>query len=94
MAKVNINFMGPWRLFLGIRTVAIEVNSTNEARDYIEADYGPVYREKLKSRGIDKIYSIWNNSNILLNGTNIKRSNDQLLKDGDTLVLISIVAGG
>jgi len=94
MAKVNINFMGPWRLFLGVRTIMIEVNSTNDARDYIEANYGPVYREKLKSKGINKIYSIWDNSNILLNGKNIKRSNDQVLKDGDTLILVSIVAGG
>ena len=94
MAKVTIIFMGPWRLFLEERSITIDINSIDEVRDYIEDKYGPVYNEKLKARGINRMQSIWDNSNILLNGRNVKQSNDTVLKDGDTLHLISIVAGG
>lgn len=94
MAKVTINFMGPWRLFLEERSITIDINSIDEVRDYIEDNYGPVYHEKLKSRGVNRMQSIWDNSNILLNGRNVKQSNDTVLKDGDILHLVSIVAGG
>ena len=94
MAKININFIGPWRLFLGVRAVETEVNSIDEARQYIETQYGPVYQEKLKSRGSKMQPSIWDSSNILLNGRNIKQLDEPVLKDGDSLDLLLIVAGG
>ena len=94
MAKVKINFIGPWRLFLGERAVMVEVNSIDEARHYVETNYGPIYKKKLESRGIKKKQSIWDNSNILLNGRNIRQLKEPVLKDGDTLDLVSIVAGG
>jgi molybdopterin converting factor small subunit len=94
MAKININFIGPWRLFLGVRTAAAEVNSIDEARAYIETRYEPVYQEKLKSRGRKRMQSIWDSSNILLNGRNIKQLDEPVLKDGDNLDLLLIVAGG
>ena len=94
MAKVNINFIGPLRVFLGVRTVTVNVNSIDEVRDYVETHYGPVYEKKLKSMGANKKQPIWDNSNILLNGTNIKTMNVVILKDGDRLDMIPKVAGG
>ena len=94
MARVNINFIGPWRLFLGVRSVTVEIDSIDEARDYVEATYGPVFQKKLKSRGVTKEQSIWDNSNILLNGRNIRQLDEPFLKDGDNLDLLSRVAGG
>jgi len=94
LAKVNINFIGPWRVFLGVRSVTVEMASIDEARNYVEANYGPVFQKKLKSRGINKRQSIWDNSNILLNGKNIRQLDKPVLKDGDKLDLLSKVAGG
>ena len=94
MARVNINFVGPWRLFLGVRAVTVEVNSIDEARDYVETNYGPVYQKKLKSRGIKKKQSVWDNSNVLLNGMNIRQLDEPFLKDGDNLYLLPLVGGG
>jgi len=94
LARVNINFIGPWRLFLGVRSVTVEIDSIDEARDYVEATYGPVFQKKLKSRGVTKEQSIWDNSNILLNGRNIRQLDEPFLKDGDNLDLLSRVAGG
>jgi len=94
VARVTINFIGPWRLVLGVRTVTAAVNTIDEARDYVETHYGPVYQKKLKSRGINKKQSIWDNSNVLLNGRNIRQLDEPVLTDGDTLDLLLIVAGG
>jgi molybdopterin converting factor small subunit len=94
LARVNINFIGPWRLFLGVRAVAVEVNSIDEARDYVETNYGPVYQKKLKSRGIKKKQSVWDNSNVLLNGRNIRQLDEPVLEDGDNLDLLPITGGG
>ena len=94
MAKVHINFIGPWRVFLGTRTLTVHANSIDEIRDYVETHYGPVYQKKLKSMGADKKQPIWSNSNILLNGTNIKTLNEVILRDGDQLDMIPLVAGG
>ena len=94
MAKITINFIGPWRLFLGVRAITAEVNNIAEAKAYIETQYGPVYQEKLKSRGSKGMPSIWDSSNILLNGRNIKQLDEPALKDGDNLDLLLIVAGG
>ncbi len=94
MAKIHINFIGAWRLVLGVRAVTADVNTIDEAQAYIETQYGPVYQEKLKSRGSKGMPSIWESSNILLNGRNIKQLDDLVLKDGDNLDLLLVVAGG
>jgi molybdopterin converting factor small subunit len=94
LARVNINFIGPWRVFLGVRTVIVEVGSIDEARAYVETTYGPVFQKKLKSKGITKKQSVWDNSNVLLNGKNITQLDNPVLKDGDKLDLLSKVAGG
>lgn len=94
MARISINFIGLWRVFLGVRSVAAEVSTVDEARDYVEANYGPIFKEKLKSRGINQKQSIWDDSNILLNGKNISQLDNPVLRDGDKLDLLSKVAGG
>ena len=94
MARIIINFVGPWRLFLGVGTVTIEANSIEEARDYVETNFGPVYDKKLKSRGIHKKQSVWESSNILLNRRNIRQLDGPVLKDEDNLYLLPRIAGG
>jgi len=94
LAKVNINFVGPWRLFLGVRSITVEVTSIDEARNYVEANYGPIFHKKIKSKGINRKQSVWDNSNVLLNGKNIRQLDKPVLKDGDNLDLLSKVAGG
>ena len=79
---------------MGVRAITAEVSNIAEARTYIEAQYGPVYQEKLKSRGSKGMPSIWDSSNILLNGRNIKQLDEPVLKDGDSLDLLLVVAGG
>lgn len=94
MPAVNINFIGPWRIFLGTKTVCADVGSIAEARDYVETNYGPVLEKKIKSTGIGKSQSIWDQSNVLLNGINIKTLKEVSFKDGDRLDLLPKVAGG
>jgi molybdopterin converting factor small subunit len=94
LARVNINFIGLWRIFLGVRSVTVEIDSIDEARAYVETNYGPIFQNNLKSRGITKRQSIWDNSNVLLNGRNIRHLDKPVLKDGDNLDLLSRVAGG
>jgi molybdopterin converting factor small subunit len=94
LARVDINFIGMWRIFLGARSVAAEVDSIGEARDYIEKNYGPAFQKKLETTGVSKKQSIWDNSNVLLNGINISQLDDPVLKDGDRLDLLSKIAGG
>jgi len=94
LPTVNINFIGPWRVFLGTRTVCADIGSIEEARDYVETNYNPLLEKKIKATGIGKKQSIWENSNILLNGTNIKTLKEVTFKDGDRLDLLPKVAGG
>jgi molybdopterin converting factor small subunit len=93
LARININFIGLWRVLLGVPSITVEVTSLDEARDYIETNYGPIFREKFRSRG-NKKPSIWDNSNILLNGKNINQLDNPVLRDSDKLDLLSKVAGG
>ena len=94
MPAININFIGSWRIFLGARTVIVNVDSIDDIRAYVETNFGPVFEKKIKSIGAGKKQSIWDNSNVLLNGTNIKLLNRIDLKDGDKLDLLPRVAGG
>jgi molybdopterin converting factor small subunit len=94
LPAININFIGPWRTLLDTRTVAVNVESIDEARDYVETKFSPLFEKKIKSIGLGKKQSIWDNSNILLNGTNIKLLKKITFKDGDKLDLLPKVAGG
>jgi molybdopterin converting factor small subunit len=94
LPEININFIGPWRVFLGARTVTVDVNNIDEARDYVETKFGPVFEKKIKSIGVGKKQSIWDNSNVLLNGRNVKMLKAVTFNDGDRLDLLPRVAGG
>ncbi len=94
MARVNINFVGPLRVFLGEQTVTVDIDNIDEAREYVETHYGLAYEKKLKSMGVNKKQSIWDSSVFLLNGRNIRPLDKPVLKDGDHLDLVLLVAGG
>ena len=65
-----------------------------EALFYIQDHFDPVFQEKFRSKGIKGDSSIWENSNILLNGKNIKKLNKLVLHDGDKIELLPKIAGG
>lgn len=94
MAKVLINFLGPLRLFLGEHSVIIEVDTVAEARKYIENQYAQAFQKKLRSLGVKKEVSLWDNSLFLLNGRSLGKEDDPALKDQDRLDLGLAVAGG
>ena len=94
MPEININFIGAWRGLLGARTVTVNVENIDEAREYVENKFGPVFEKKIKSMKVGKKESIWDNSNILLNGINIKLLNTINFKDGDKIDLLPRIAGG
>jgi len=94
LPAININFIGSWRIFLGARTITVNVDSIDDVRAYVETNFGPAFEKRIKSIGAGKRQSIWDNSNVLLNGTNIKLLNRIDLKDGDKLDLLPRVAGG
>ena len=79
---------------LGARTVVVNLDNIGEARDYVENNFGPVFEKKIKAMKVGKKESIWDNSNILLNGTNIKLLNTINFKDGDKIDLLPRIAGG
>jgi len=91
MPAIDINFVGPLRLFLGTRSVSINMNSIEETRDYVERNFGQAFEKKLQSMGSQKRMSIWDTSNILLNGKGLQQLNTIVLKDGDRIDLISKV---
>jgi molybdopterin converting factor small subunit len=94
LPEININFIGPWRVLLGARSVSVNVENIDEARDYVESKFAPVFEKKIKTMKVGKKQSIWDNSNILLNGTNIKLLNTINFKDGDKIDLLPRIAGG
>jgi molybdopterin converting factor small subunit len=94
MPLITINFIGPLRIIAGVRSVSVNVNHIDEAREYVVQNYGVPYEKKLKSTGGRKKSSIWDDSHVLLNGQNIQGLNAVSLKDGDRLDLLSKIAGG
>jgi hypothetical protein len=94
MAQVTINILGPLRLFLGESSRVLTLERVAEARQYIETHYGPVFQNRLKTLGVKKGPSLWDNSLFLLNGRSLGKDEDPLLNDGDRLDLGLTVAGG
>ena len=94
MADIQINFVGAWRFFLGVRTVRADVDTMDEARDYIEKTYRPVFEKKLQSMGVNEKQSVWDNSSILLNGRTAETLHGKVFQDGDALDLLPLIAGG
>jgi len=94
LAKVHINFIGLWRVILGTRSVTVEANTVDEAKDHVEVNYGPFYWKWLLHRGRHDRLSVWESSHILLNGRGLTGSAGQTLEDDDNLDLVPRVAGG
>jgi len=94
LAKIHISFFGPWQFFLDVRTIQADIKDVNEAKDYIETNYRPIFEKKIRSMGVYKKESVWENSNILINGRKIGLSDKTSFKDGDRLDLLPLVAGG
>jgi molybdopterin converting factor small subunit len=94
LAKIHISFFGPWQFFLDVRTIQADIKDINEARDYIETNYRPIFEKKIRSMGVNKKESVWENSSVLLNGKKISSSDTTLFKDEDRLDLLPLVAGG
>jgi hypothetical protein len=94
LAKVTINFIGLLRIFLGVRTVTIEVNGIDEVKEYVETHYGTLNRQKFNFQGIQKNQSLWQHSQFRLNGRSLNPVEKIILKDGDRLDLLVTAAGG
>jgi len=94
MATVNVRFVGPWRMYLGIERFTLEARTLEDALEQIETRYGPKYHERLLKSGITEKRKISDSSNILLNRINIRQLADHNIKDGDSLDIIPRFVGG
>jgi molybdopterin converting factor small subunit len=94
LAKVTVNFIGPLRLFLGVRTITIEASSLDEILAYVETHYGTIYGQKCKALGRGGMESMWQHSQFMLNGRSLKTSEKPVFKEGDRLDLLVTAAGG
>jgi len=94
MAAVNIRFVGPWRLYLGVERFTLQADTVEDALDQVEAAYGPRYHERLLKGGIAEKRRIAGDSNVLVNRVHIRQLADHSLKDGDNLDIIPRFVGG
>ena len=94
MATVNIRFVGPWRLYLGVERVTLQAATVEDAMEQVEAAYGHGYHARLLKSGITEKRKIADESNILLNRVHIRQLTDHSLKDGDSLSIIPRFVGG
>jgi len=94
MAEVNLRFVGPWRLYLGIERFTLRADTVEDAIGQVEAAYGPRYHERLLRGGIAEKRTIAGDSNILVNRVHIRQLADHSLKDGDSLDIIPRFVGG
>jgi molybdopterin converting factor small subunit len=94
VAAVNIRFVGPWRLYLGVERFTLQADTVEHALDQVEADYGPRYHERLLRGGITEKRRIAADSNVLVNRVHIRQLADHNLKDGDSLDIIPRFVGG
>jgi len=94
MAEVNIRFVGPWRLYLGVEKVTLQAVTVEDALEQVEAVYGHGYHARLLKSGITEKRKIADDSNVLLNRIHIRQLTDHSLKDGDHLDIIPRFAGG
>jgi molybdopterin converting factor small subunit len=94
MAEVNLRFVGPWRMYLGVERFTLKADSVEDAIDQVEATYGPKYHERLARSGITEKRRISDDSNILVNRVHIRQLADHSLKDGDSIDIIPRFVGG
>jgi molybdopterin converting factor small subunit len=94
MATVNVRFVGPWRMYLGVEYTTLIAGSVDDAIEQIETSYGYKFHERLMRSGISEKRRICDDSNILLNRVHIRQITDRSLKDGDKLDIIPRFVGG
>ena len=94
MATVNVRFVGPWRMYLGVEYTTLNAGTVDDAIEQIEAAFGYKFHERLMRSGISEKRRICDDSNILLNRVNIRQITDRSLKDDDKLDIIPRFAGG
>jgi molybdopterin converting factor small subunit len=94
MPSVNVRFIGPWRLYLGIEHLSLEATTIQDVIEQIDLTYNPKYHETLRKKGITRQRRISDDSNIFLNRTNIRQLADYILKEGDNIDIIPRFAGG
>jgi molybdopterin converting factor small subunit len=94
MADVNLRFVGPWRMYLGIERFTLQAGTVEDAIAQVEATYGPRYHERLLKAGIAEKRKISGDSNILVNRVHIRQLADHSLKDGDSIDIIPRFVGG
>jgi molybdopterin converting factor small subunit len=94
MALINIRFVGPWRMYLGIERFTLKAATVEDALEQVEVEYGPKYHQRLIKGGLKVKRRISDDSNILLNRIHIRQLSDHTLKDGDSLDIIPRFVGG
>jgi molybdopterin converting factor small subunit len=94
MAKIDVFFVGPWRMYTGTSHFTIEAETLEDAIIKIEASYGHKYHERLAKAGIFEKRPICGDSNLLLNRIHIRQLESNSLKDGDMLQVIPRFVGG
>lgn len=94
MADVNLRFIGPWRMYLGVERFTLKAGTVEDAIGQVEATYGPRYHERLLKAGITEKRKISGDSNILVNRVHIRQLADHSLKDGDSIDIIPRFVGG
>ncbi len=94
MASVNVRFVGPWRMYLGVEHITLIAGTVDDALEQVEAAYGHKFHERLMKSGISEKRRICDDSNILLNRVHIRQITDRSLKDGDKLDIIPRFVGG
>ena len=94
MATVNVRFVGPWRMYLGVEYTTLIAGTVDDAIEQVEAAYGYKFHERLMRSGISEKRRICDDSNILLNRVHIRQITDRSLKDGDKLDIIPRFVGG
>ena len=94
MALVNVRFVGPWRMYLGVEFTTLHAQTVAAALEQVEAVYGYKYHQRLMKSGITEKRRICDDSNVLLNRVHIRQITDHSLKDGDKLDIIPRFVGG
>jgi len=94
MATVNMRFVGPWRLYMGVERFTLQAETVEDALEQVEANYGHKYHERLLKGGITDKRKIGGDSNILVNRVHIRQLSDHSLKDGDSIDIIPRFVGG
>jgi molybdopterin converting factor small subunit len=94
MATVNVRFVGPWRLYMGVERFTLKAETIEDAVEQMETTYGPKYHERLLRGGIKEKHTISGDSNILVNRVHIRQITDHCLRDGDNIDIIPRFVGG